>query len=186
MNWQASLSRCYSDSLEDHAASTDQYCRLLCVLDLSETELERLGQFLCDHERAIHSWQNYHLWLVLARLKYKNTAIVNLAANRIKLDVARPEVAAIFIYLRCVNEVALLEAVVNDFHSSWPYYHQRNYLLATSDFDRELLKPILGHLGPKLRGTAQRAKSHFSGNFPLVERERMSILRIYDDLSPYD
>jgi len=122
----------------------------------------------------------------LARIKYKNDSLIDVAANRIKTDVERPEVSAIFIYLRCVNEVVLLEAIANDFHSNWSYYHQRNYLLATSDCDRELLKPIVTHLGPKLRGTALRAKSHFVGNLPLVERERVPMLKIYDDLNPYE
>lgn len=174
------------DSLEDHAVSTDQYCRLLSILELSPTNLERIEQFLCDHERAIHSWQNYHLWLILARLKYKTEKLVSLATQRIQSDVLRSEIAATFIYLRCVDEVGVLESMAVNFRSSWPYYHQRNYLLATSDSSRDLLKPVIEHLGPKLKGTVNRARSHFVANIPLVERERTPMPKMYDELSPYD
>lgn len=174
------------DSLEDHAVSTDQYCRLLHVLTLTEEEMGRIEQFLCDHERAIHSWQNYHLWLVLARRKHKTQTLINLASDRINNHIRRPEVAAIFIYLRCVDEIAVLESIVSSFKADWPYYHQRNYLLATSDSDRELLKPLIAHLGPKLKGTVQRARSHFFENAPLVEREPTPMPKMYDELNPYE
>lgn len=75
---------------------------------------------------------------------------------------------------------------MTNFHSSWPYYHQRNYLLATSDSNRELLKPVVTQLGPKLKGTVNRARSFFVENIPLIERDRMSMLKLYDVLNPYD
>lgn len=174
------------DSFEDHAASTDQYCRLLSSLTLLPSELQRIEQFLCDPERSIHAWQNYHLWLVFARIKHKSEGLLNLAKQRIQENVLNPDVAAIFIYLRCVNEVGFLEGMVAAFRPDWPYYHQRNYLLATSDCSRELLRPIVPHLGPKLRGTAGRAKSHYIDNIPLAERERTPMPQMYDELSPYD
>lgn len=174
------------DSLEDHAVSTDQYCRLLSILELVPAELGRIEQFLCDHERAIHSWQNYHLWLTLARVRFKTQKLVALATQRIQDNVLKPEVAAIFIYLRCVGEVSVLEGFAVSFRSNWPYYHQRNYLLATSDSSREFLKPVIAQLGIKLKGTVNRARSHFVENIPLVERERTPMPKMYDELSPYD
>ncbi len=174
------------DSLEDHAVSTDQYCRLLSILELVPTELGRIEQFLCDDERAIHSWQNYHLWLTLARIRFKTQKLVALATQRIQDNVLQPEVAAIFIYLRCVGEVGVLEGFAVSFRSNWPYYHQRNYLLATSDSNREFLKPVIAQLGIKLKGTVNRARSHFVENIPLAERERTPMPKMYDELSPYD
>lgn len=174
------------DSLEEHAASTDQYCRLLGLLDLSEDELNQIYRYLFDHEKSIHSWQNFHLWLLLARRRYKTEELVKLASARILADVLQPEVAAIFIYLRCVNEATTLMPLVGQFRSSWPYYHQRNFLLATSEFEREVLKPIFGELGPKLKGTAIRAKPHFMDGQPLVENEPARVLDMYDEINHYD
>ena len=174
------------NSLEEHAVSTDQYCRLLRSLDLSPDELAKIERFLCDHERSIHSWQNYHLWLILACCKHKTDELVTLAKGRIEADVLSSEVSAIFIYLRCVDEVKFLEEIATTFRSSWPYYHQRNYLLATSDSNRDLLKPVVEHLGPKLKGTVSRAKSYFVDNIPLIQREQTPMLNLYDALSPYE
>lgn len=182
----AELKSLLIDSLEEQAVSTDQYCRLISVLDPSPEELGRIEQFLCDHKRAIHSWQNYQLWLILARLKHKTDRLVTLAAERIRADVLRSEVPAIFIYMRCIGEVQILEGMASDFCSTWPYYHQRNYLLATSDSGEHLLKPVVPHLGPKLKNTARRARSYFVGDVPLVERERTPMLKMYDELNPYD
>jgi hypothetical protein len=174
------------DSLEDHAVSTDQYCRLLSVLELVPVELERIEQFIYDNERAIHSWQNYHLWLTLARRKYKTQKLVDHAMQLIKTDVLKTEISAIFIYLRCVDEVGYLEDTAVNFLSSWPYYHQRNYLLATSDSSRDILKPVVAHLGPKLKGTVNRARSYFVGNIPMTERELTPMPKMYDELNSYD
>lgn len=174
------------DSLEEHAASTDQCCRLLISLAPNGEELARVEEYLCDNELAIHSWQNFHLWMVFARLGYKSQGLIELAVQRIGEDVLRSEVPSIFIYLRCVGESALLQGVVGDFKRTWPYYHQRNYLLAISDLDREVVKPLVPEIGPKLRGTMDRAKSHFVNNIPLVEREPTPILRLYEELNPYD
>ncbi|MCG9054205.1 RNA-directed DNA polymerase [Laribacter hongkongensis] len=182
----AQLKSLLIDSLEDHAVSTDQYCRLLSILGLSPEDLGKIEQFLCDHERSIHSWQNYHLWLILARGKHKTAHLFALAKRRIENDILCPEVAAIFIYLRCVGEVSFLERIATSFRSTWPYYHQRNYLLATSESDRNLIKPVVAHLGPKLKGTVARARSHFQEDVPLVERERTPMLKLYDELNPYD
>lgn len=174
------------ESLEEHAVSTDQYCRLLGVLELSEAQLESISNFLNDHERSIHSWQNYHLWLLLAKRKHKTERLFDLAVKRINFDVLQPEVAAIFIYLRCIEEMGPIQALMPHFHSTWPYYHQRNYLLATSELDKEALKPLVAHLGPKLKGTVARARSHFVDNIPIANRERTLIPSMYDEISPYD
>ncbi|AWH28960.1 RNA-directed DNA polymerase [Stenotrophomonas sp. YAU14A_MKIMI4_1] len=174
------------DSLEEHAASTDQYCRLLISLSLTGEELSRVEHYLCDNELAIHSWQNFHLWMIFARVGRNSPVLVKLAEERINEDILRSEVPAIFIYLRCVGQVGLLQGCVNRFRSTWPYYHQRSYLLSISELDRDVIKPLVPELGPKLRGTVGRAKSHFINNVPLLERERTSILRLYEELSPYD
>jgi len=173
-------------SLEDHAASTDQYCRLLGILDLNEQELNDIYNHLSDHERSVHSWQNFHLWLLLANRKYKSTNLITLATARIESDILQPEIAAIFIYLKCVDEAQILIDNISKFESAWPYYHQRNFLLACSDFDQNQLKPLISKLGPKLKWTGSRAKPYFTNGMPLVERDKIAMLDLYDEITPYD
>ncbi|MFH7519208.1 hypothetical protein RA271_29260, partial [Pseudomonas syringae pv. tagetis] len=73
--------------LEEQAASSDQYCRLLGVLALDEQDLDQIAQLLSDYEKSIHSWQNFLLCLLLAKKRYKTDNIISLALDRIELDV---------------------------------------------------------------------------------------------------
>ncbi|WP_082654613.1 RNA-directed DNA polymerase, partial [Janthinobacterium sp. Ant5-2-1] len=59
------------DTLQEQAASTDQYCRLLSMLDISIQSFSEIEIYLRDDEKSIYQWQNYHLWFVLARKGYK-------------------------------------------------------------------------------------------------------------------
>lgn len=174
------------ETLEDQAASTDQYCRLLSALNLTEDDHEKITQYLMDDEKSIHSWQNFHLWLLLAKNRYKSEKILQYASARIQTDVLQAEASAIFIYLRCVDESAALIPVIPKFKSTWPFYHQRNFLLATSEFGKEDLRPLISELKTKIKGTATRAKSHFKDGRPLTERESRSPMELYEEISPYD
>lgn len=174
------------ESLEDHAASTDQYCRLLSALNLTEDDHEKITQYLMDDEKSIHSWQNFHLWLLLAKNRYKSEKILQYASAKIQADVLQAEASAIFIYLRCVDESAALIPVIPQFKSTWPFYHQRNFLLATSELSREDLRPLIPELKTKIKGTATRAISHFKDGRPLTDRESRSPMELYEEISPYD
>ena len=174
------------ETLEEQAVSTDQYCRLLSQLDLTDEELKRISDFLGDRDRANYPWQNFHLWLLIARKKWKHGDLLRIAQEKIEEDILKPEVPAIFIYLRCVGEENLLRPLINQFNSSWPYYHQRSFLLATSAFERDDFKPLHDKLGPKLKGTVIRALSIIKDGLPLETMEATSLFNIYEEVSPYD
>ncbi|CAI3789762.1 hypothetical protein AHFPHNDE_03466 [Pseudomonas sp. MM227] len=180
------LKKLLIETLEEHAASTDQYCRILGVLALNENDLDQISQHLSDYEKSIHSWQNFHLWLLLSKKLYKSESLIELALDRIRLDLLQPEIPAIFIYLRCVGKSVLLVPLIERFSSAWPYYHQRNFLLATSDLDRDTLKPLIPELSIKLKGTVDRARSHYNNGLPLLDREPRSPLDLYEEITPYD
>lgn len=174
------------ETLDDQAVSTDQYCRLLSKMDLTDEDLKRISDFLGDRDRAIYPWQNFHLWLLIARKKWKHGDLLRVAQERIEEDVLQPETPAIFIYLRCVDEENLLRPVISKFKSSWPYYHQRSFLLATSAFERDDFKHLHAELGPKLQGTVRRALSTIKDGVPLQTMEATSLFDIYEEVSPYD
>ena len=174
------------ETLEEQAVSTDQYCRLLAQLGLTHEEMKRLSNFLGDRDRAIYPWQNFHLWLLISRKKWKDDDLLKVAQERIEEDVLQSEVPAIFIYLRCIDETNLLRPLISKFKSDWPYYHQRCFLLATSLFEREHLKPLHDELGPKLQGTVKRALSIIKDGIPLQDMEATSLLNIYEEVNPYD
>jgi hypothetical protein len=174
------------ETLEDHAASTDQYCRILWALKPSSDELETISAYLQDHDRSIYSWQNFHLWLLLARAKFKNNEIIGFARKKLTENLLHSECSAIFIYLRCTNETDHLRPLVQEFSNDWPFYHQRNFLLAINEFDKEDVAELLPKIGTKLMWTGLRAKPYFENGIPLLDREPASALSIYEEISPYE
>ena len=179
------LKKLLLDSLAEHPASADQYCKILSVLSMDDDDCFRVYEFLSNNDVAIHSWQNYHLWLLLSKRGYKHQLLVNLAKDKIENNILSSEVSVIFIYLKCVDETDFLKEIISMFSSEWPYYHQRNFLLSVSSFSPDLLKPIVPKLGPKLIGTINRAKPYFSGNRPVVTMERAREADLYDRVDPY-
>ncbi|QXI03743.1 RNA-directed DNA polymerase [Pseudomonas tensinigenes] len=173
-------------TLEDHAASTDQYCRILWALKPSSDELETISAYLQDHDRSIYSWQNFHLWLLLARAKFKNNEIIGFARKKLTENLLHSECSAIFIYLRCTNETDHLRPLIQEFSNDWPFYHQRNFLLAINEFDKEDVAELLPKIGTKLMWTGLRAKPYFENGIPLLDREPASALSIYEEISPYE
>lgn len=182
-----SLASIIIDALDSQAASSDQFCRLLSILDASDQIFERIEKYLGDPLKSIHPWQNYHLWLLMAKKKRKSSPLLEVALKKIDENILAPEVPAIFIYLKCVNNDHLIEPTINKFNKDWPYQHQRYFLLATKDFEREKLKPLISELTTRLKGTASRATKHLPADGTLViSPESADILAIYDNISPYE
>lgn len=174
-------------TLQEQAASTDQYCRLLSMFELSANALGEIEDYLGDDEKSIYQWQNYHLWFVLARKKHKTENLIEIAKRKIENNVLSNETPAIFIYLYCIGEESSLRALVKKLDSTWPYMHQRYFLFATKDFTIDELKPLFNVLGTKVKGTVRRASKHFAADgHPLAQREKSTISHIYENISPYD
>lgn len=175
------------DSLETQAASTDQFCRMLSILGLSTDALERIENYLKDDLKSIHPWQNYHLWLLLAKKKKYSEDLTHIAIQKLQHNILAPEISAIFIYLKSVGQEEALKPIVGQFSADWPYQHQRYFLLSAKDFDRDTLKPIVELLGVKIKGTIKRATGHFPSDGTLVGvAEGTDILNFYEHISPYD
>ncbi|WP_192564761.1 RNA-directed DNA polymerase [Pseudomonas gozinkensis] len=174
------------NTFEDHAASTDQYCRILWTLKPTSDELSKIAVYLQDHDRSIYSWQNFHLWILLAKAKFKSDSLIEFAKNKLSSDVLQSECSAIFIYLRCTDETVHLQPLIQKFSIDWPFYHKRNFMLAVSDFSRDELAPLLPLLDTKLLWTGIRAKPYFENGIPLIDREPASALSIYEEISPYE
>lgn len=173
--------------LEEQAVSTDQFCRLLSIIELTDPMLLDLESFLCDPIRSIHPWQNYQIWMLLASKGRKTAKLIDLAKEKIADDLAAPEVPAIFIYARAVDEATLLLAPqIEKFDASWTYQHQRYFLLATKDLPADLMKQIVPMLSSRVAGTVKRAMSHLNEDGrPSLGRSDGNLIGIYDEISPY-
>jgi hypothetical protein len=176
-----------SATLSDQAVSTDQYCRLIAILDDAGRCLPTLEAFLLAEEGAIHDWQNYNLWLLLAARKYRSDALVALADRKLQVDMRSGEAAAILIWLRCVEETALIERSLRGFSTSLPYQNARYLLIAASVLPPSSLQPLYGLVPTGLKGTGARAARHNNEDgLPFAARERPDLLNLVDEVSEYD
>lgn len=184
----ATLLDTLSGTLSGHAVSTDQYCRLIAILDKDGRCLPTLEAFLLAEEGAIHDWQNYNIWLLLAVRKYRSDALVGLADRKLDEDMRSGEAAAILIWLRCVGEATLIERSIQRFGtSSLPYQNARYLLISASVLPEGSLQPLYGLVPTTLRNTGTRAERHSNEDgLPFAVRERPDLLNLVDEISEYD
>lgn len=175
-----------SRSLSEHAVSTDQYCRLISTLDRDGKCLPALEEFLLAEERAIHDWQNYNIWMLLGSRRHRSDRLVDLADRKLREDMRSGEAAAILIWLRCVDEKALIQRCIEKF-GELPYQNARYLLIASSVLHKDDLKPLHGHVPIGLKDTGPRAERYTSEEgLPFVKRESPDLLNLVDEVSEYD
>jgi hypothetical protein len=175
-----------SRSLSEHAVTTDQYCRLIATLDRKGRCLPALEAFLLAEDGAIHDWQNYNIWMLLAMRRHRSDDLLALADRKLREDIKSGEAAAILIWLRCVDEKALLKKCVQEF-ATLPYQNARYLLIASSVLDEEAIRPLYGHVPVGLQGTLRRAERHCNEDgLPFAVRESTDLLNLVDEVSGYD
>jgi len=175
-----------SRSLSEHAVTTDQFCRLIVTLDRDGRCMPALEAFLLAEDGAIHDWQNYNIWMLLAVRRHRSDELVALADRKLREDVRSGEAAAILIWLRCVDERALIERCVAEF-GSLPFQNARYLLIASSVLDEKALRPLYGHVPISLKGTGHRAERHCNDDgLPFAVRESTDLLNLVDEVSGYD
>ncbi len=174
-------------SLSGHAVSTDQYCRLISVLDTSGVCNPSLAEFLLHERGAIHDWQNYNIWILLATRRYKTPELLDLAANKLNESMTSGEAAAIFIWLRCVGEPQLIQKAVEGFSHDWPSQNTRYLLIATDVLPASSTRSLHGRIATKLMGTLSRSKGfENSEGLPFSDREPVDVFDLVEEISGYD
>ncbi|MCH8531611.1 MAG: RNA-directed DNA polymerase [Saccharospirillum sp.] len=169
--------------------STDQFCKLLMDLDLSNAQNQSIANFIMNRDVAIHGWQNYHLILLMAHKKFKATDLVEHCKTLVRQSVLSPEVPACFIYLASIGLESAVEDFIEDFKETWPYQHQRYFLIALQNTPKEKLQPMFGKVGYRLRGTAARLQKSkiFKGDTVYLRDFNTTLIdEIYDEISPYE
>lgn len=169
--------------------STDQFCKLLMDLDLSNDQSNSIVNFIVNENVAIHGWQNYHLILLMAYKKHVSDDLVRHCKLQIAQRIESPVVPACFIYLASIGFESEVEEFIKDFKTSWPYQHQRYFLIALQNTPKEKMKPMFGKVGYRLKGTVDRLQSNkkFKGETVYLKDFNITVIdEIYDELSPYE
>jgi len=175
--------------LSNQPVSSDQFCKLLMDLELSNSQLESIVNYVTDSKMAIYGWQNYHLFLLMAYKKYISTDLIDHCKKIISDDVYKPEVPACFIYLASIGHESEVENFISKFEKEWPYQHQRYFLISLQNTPPKTLKPLFGKVDYRLKGTVSRLKDN--GKFKdktiyLKNFNSTLISEIYDEISPYE
>lgn len=175
-----------SRSLSEHAVTTDQYCRLIATLDRDGRCIPALEKFLVAEDGAIHDWQNYNIWMLLAMRRHRSEELLVLADRKLREDVKSGEAAAILIWLRCIGEAALIERCIGEF-DSLPYQNARYLLIASSVLSKDAVRPLYGQVPISLRETSLRAERHCNKDgLPFAVRESTDLMNLVDEVSGYD
>jgi hypothetical protein len=169
--------------------SADQFCKLLMDLDLTEKQNQLIANFIVNKDVAIHGWQNYHLIMLMAYKKFNAPDLVAHCKALVRHNVERPEVPACFIYLASIGLECEVEEFIAHFQETWPYQHQRYFLIALQNTPKEKLKSMYGKVGYRLLGTVARLQGnkHIKGDTVyLMDFNTTLIDEIYNELSPYE
>lgn len=177
------------DELRNQPVSTDQFCKLLMDLDLSDEQNQAIVKFVLNEDVAIHGWQNYHLILLLAYKKYVSKVLIDHCKTLIAQRTENPEVPACFIYLASIGLDTEVEKFIKDFKETWAYQHQRFFLIALQNTPKEKLRPLFGKVKYRLKGTIDRLKGNkqFKGEVIYLKDFNVTMIdEIYDEISPYE
>ncbi|MBY8201638.1 RNA-directed DNA polymerase [Vibrio fluvialis] len=169
--------------------STDQFCKLLMDLDLKDAQNNAIVEYITNENIAIYGWQNYHLILLLAYKKFVSDRLILHCKSLIKQRVESPEVPACFIYLSSIGHEFEVENFINDFQESWPYQHQRFFLISLQNASKQKMSPLINKIDFRISGTIHRLKSNKkfkNETIYLKEFNSTSIDEIYDEISPYE
>ena len=124
--------------------------------------------------------------MLLAVRQHRSDDLVALADRKLSEDVKSGEAAAILIWLRCVDERALIERCVQEF-ATLPFQNARYLLIASSVLHENALHPLYGHVPASLKGTGRRAERHSNEDgLPFALRESTDLLNLVDEVSGYD
>ncbi len=175
--------------LSAQPASTDQFCKLMMDVDMSDCQIDSVCNYIKDSNVAIYGWQNYHLLMLLAYKRYVSADLIIFCKDIIARDPFKPEVPACFIYLASIGHESDVEGFISQFKEEWPYQHQRFFLIALRNASNKILRPIFGRVGFRLIGTVDRLKTTKGlGNKAIFIKDynKTAVSRIFDEISPYD
>jgi hypothetical protein len=97
------------------------------------------------------------------------------------------EAASILIWLRCVEEKALIQRSLQSFSTALPYQTARYLLISASVLPDSNLQQLHGLVPIGLKGTVARAARHNNEDgLPFAARERTDLLNLVNEVSEYD
>jgi hypothetical protein len=136
-------------SVIDVPSSTDLFARYLEAVPVGNDDLAVIAAHLLDDARALYSWQNFHLWSLLARKRYSNGVLLNHARRVLSVseDTATRAGATVYAGVMGTNEIR--QSIAERFKCLDSFMGQRCALIAVHEVP---FKPIIEtHVKPFVR-----------------------------------
>jgi len=173
--------------LDDQPCSSDQLIRFLKAAPTTDGQMQRVGDFLRDEEKALYDWQNYLLWQLLVFKQHSDDALRDLARARIGNLGRHADRAGAMLYLGATGTADDRLLVAQAFNNCDAHLLQRNALIAVHelDFHNGVEQHVAPHVLPSLRGSYRRLRDRFHGQYhqPLPP---VSALDLYDEVTSYE
>lgn len=186
------IRKCLVESLYNHAVSTDQYCRILVTIDPDGTVCPEIEKYLCNRNACIHDWQNYNLWLFLARYKFVTEALKASALKHLAEAPESGEAAAILIWATATDSKDLIARQIDAYLSSsegdaaWPFINQRYFLIAVNAITEEERKKLFKSQTYRLNYTTSRSKKAIPANgIPIIDPPSPEISFLIEEANDY-
>jgi hypothetical protein len=181
-------------SLYDHAVSTDQYCRILIFVDPQGSTCPEIESYLLDSGRSIYDWQNYNLWLFLARHKHSSILLEDRARSIVQGSTKSGEGAAVLIWAMAVECTTIISEALKSYlasfdgfeHSKWPFLNQRYMLIAANLLSKEEIEQLWNKPDLKLHRTTSRSMKVIPENgIPIIDPTPPSLSLIIEEANDY-
>lgn len=179
------------DGLDSSPVSTDQICRYLRVVHISDDDYATLISHLSDGERAIYNWKNYRLWVLLTQRQYRSDQLIARAKQVVLERGDDPTRAGASLYLGAFGDISDRELIATKFSELESFLGQRNAVIAVQELhfrpapnkNVSIATHVRDHLREDLKGT-YRALNR--GGVYFEELEPVSITRFVDQERDYD
>lgn len=183
----ANLRNVLLESVFEQPATTDYYCKILHLMGLDETCTNKISAFLSDRTVAMHDWQNYHLWMLLAKNSSKVGSLLPTAISILKNSMHSAEAGAIIIWADQVGYKSVINLALKRFEKSLPFQLQRYIAIATRQYPSQKLIGIYPKISERIKGTGKRALKFEDDNGKLVFPVREVTFRnLFNEVSEYD
>lgn len=183
----AKLPKILVQSMFEQPASTDQYCKILNLLGIDGDPTKEIEAFLLDRSRAIHDWQNYHLWMLLAKKRVKSNALRKEAIKLLKASMFSAEAGAVIIWADQIGYKSVVNIALNRFEENLPFQTQRYFAIATRNYASTKLLHIYPKISDRITGTKDRA-FQFENDKGIIEfpvRE-VQLENLFNEMNEYD
>jgi hypothetical protein len=177
--------------LDEAPVATDQICKYLRAVDLSEADLKLIFAHLADDSRSFYNWKNYQLWILLTQKGFESPVAIDLARRLLAERADDPTRASATIYLGAMGSAADRAEIAKHFDDLKTFLGQRSAIIGMQELH---FRPTAAggpsidtHVRPYLRGDLKGAYRALKRSGLYVSQlEPLSIARFVDLERDYD